>query len=109
RLCKALPARRGLSVSRNSTRCTRGNSRARRLPNASVSPCVSPSTKFYVKSRTRHFVPRTQFAVKFPCRCRRRRHMSADGDGSRLFRQSEALPARRGLFIDDNKQEEPHV
>ena len=114
------------SVSRNSTRCTRGNSRARQLPNASVSPCVcpgcgarimrralngacilrplpllrlaasaaggarlrSPSTKFYGKSRTRHFVPRTQFAVKFPCRCRRRRRMSADGDGFRLFRQS---------------------
>src|SRR5699024_3839868 len=36
----------------------------------------------------------TQFGVKFPCRCRRRRHMSADGDGFRLFRQSGAAPAK---------------
>ena len=49
----------------------------------------SPSTKFYGKSRTRHFVPRTQFAVKFPWWCRRRRRMSADGDGFYTFRQSE--------------------
>ena len=47
----------------------------------------SPSTKFYGKSRTRRFAPRTQFAVKFPCRCRRRRRMSADGDDFRFFRQ----------------------
>ena len=72
-------------------RCTRGNSRARQLPNAAVSPCVSPSTKFYAKSRTRHCVPRTQFDVKFPRKCRRRRHMSADGDDFRLFRQSRVL------------------
>ena len=58
-------------------------------PNASVSPCVSPSTKFYAKPRTRHFVPRTQFGVKFPWRCRRRRRMSADGDGFYTLRQSE--------------------
>src|SRR5699024_6650487 len=37
------------SVSSSSTRSTRGNSRARQLPNASVSPCVSPSTKFQAK------------------------------------------------------------
>ena len=73
------------SVSRNSTRCTRGNSRARQLPNAAVSPCVSPSTKFHVKSRTRRYAPRTQFAAKFPCQCRRRRRMSADGDDFRIF------------------------
>ena len=110
-------------------RCTRGNSRARQLPNAAVSPCVCPgcgarimrraldgacilrplpllrlaasaaggarlrssSTKFYAKSRTRHCVPRTQFDVKFPRRCRRRRQMSADGDDFRLFRQSRVL------------------
>ena len=51
----------------------------------------SSSTKFYAKSRTRHCVPRTQFDVKFPRRCRRRRQMSADGDDFRLFRQSRVL------------------
>ena len=53
----------------------------------------SPSTKFYGKSRTRRFAPRTQFAVKFPCRCHRRRRMSADGADFRLFRQS-GLPCQ---------------
>src|SRR5699024_2842840 len=53
----------------------------------------TPSTKFCGKSRTRRYAPRTQFAVKFPCRCRRRRRMSADGDGFRLFRQS-GLPCK---------------
>ena len=118
-------------MSRNSTRCKGGNSRARlRLPRlfpplecpgcgarimrrALGGACIlrplpllrlavsaaggarfrSPSTKFYGKSRTRRFAPRTQFAVKFPCRCRRRRRMSADGDDFRLFRQS-GLPCK---------------
>ena len=125
-------------MSRNSTRSTRGNSRARQLPNAAISPCVcpgcgarimrraldgacilrplpllrlaasaaggarlrSPSTKFYGKPRTRHFVPRTQFAAKFPCRCRRRRRMSADGDGFYTFSTvSETRPPGRVLFM----------
>ena len=59
----------------------RGQQPRTAAPNASISPLLkSPSTKFYGKSRTRHCVPRTQFAAKFPCRCRRRRRMSADGD-----------------------------
>src|SRR5699024_4252405 len=80
------------SVSRNSTRCKRGNSRAR-LRLTRLFPLLgTPSTKFYGKSRTRRYAPRTQFAAKFPCRCRRRRRMSADGDDFRLFRQSAARP-----------------
>ena len=125
-------------MSRNSTRFTRGNSRARQLPNVAVSPCVcpgcgarimrraldgacilrplpllrlaasaaggarlrSPSTKFYSKSRTRSKAPRTQFAVKFPCRCRRRRRMSADGDRFRLFYGIECMgPGLRRLRL----------
>src|SRR5699024_5872280 len=52
-------------------------------------PLESPSTKFYSKSRARSKAPRTQFAAKFPCRCRRRRRMSADGDGFELLPQSD--------------------
>src|SRR5699024_9570865 len=59
----------------------------------------SPSTKFCGKSRTRRYAPRTQFAAKFPCRCRRRRRMSADGDDFRIFRQSVASPSGRGVFF----------
>src|SRR5699024_4203157 len=70
------------SVSRNSTRCKRGNSRARLCLTRLLPLLGTPSTKFYGKSRTRSTAPRTQFAAKFPCRCRRRRRMSADGDGS---------------------------
>ena len=49
----------------------------------------SPSKKFYGKSRTRHFVPRTQFAVKFPWWCRRRRACPPTATDFILFRQSE--------------------
>ena len=96
------PGRRRCSVSRNSTRCKRGNSRerlrltrlfplleypgcgARIMRRALDGACIlrplpllrlaasaaggarlrSPSTKFYGKLRTRHFVPRTQFCHK---------------------------------------------
>ena len=48
---------------------------------ARVSPLWNPlSTKFYGKPRTRRKTPRTQFAAKFPCRCRHHRRVSADGD-----------------------------
>ena len=70
-----------LSVSRNSTRCKGGNSRARQLPNAAISPFGIPFDKILRQiAHSSLGAPRTQFAVKFPCRCRRRRRMSADGD-----------------------------
>src|SRR5699024_3249523 len=84
----------------------------RRLHSATAAPapprCIrrrrrsapQPSTKFCGESRTRHFVPRTQFAAKFPCWCRRRRRMSADGDGFYTFSKSEARTHRRpGFFV----------
>src|SRR5699024_10858826 len=37
--------------------------------------------------------PRTQFAAKFPCRCRRRRRMSADGDVFNFFDRPKRPPA----------------
>src|SRR5699024_12128887 len=42
--------------------------------------------------------PRTQFAAKFPCRCRRRRRMSADSDD---FRQTDIARGRCfvGVFV----------
>src|SRR5699024_8820155 len=55
------------------------------------SPLESPSTKFTPKPRTRRRAPRTQFWGKFPCRCRRRRRMSAGGDGLKIFRPSKLL------------------
>src|SRR5699024_10287240 len=93
---KTPPASRGGHRVENLTTRHRGNSRARQLPNAAISPCVSPSTKFYGKSRTRRFVPRTQFAVKFPWWCRRRRRMSADGDGFYTFSTVCIPPAKPG-------------
>ena len=62
-------------------RCKGGNSRARQLPNAAISPFGVPFDK--ILRQTAHSslnAPRTQFAAKFPCMCRRRRHMSAGGD-----------------------------
>ena len=78
---KAQPAGCAFSVSSFSTRCKGGNSRARLCLPRLFPPLESPSTKFCGKSRTRRFAPRTQFAAEFPWWCRRRRRMSADGDG----------------------------
>src|SRR5699024_4685452 len=52
-------------------------------------------TKFHGKSRTRSKAPRTQFAAKFPCRCRRRRHMSADGDIFNFFKTKQKRQNRQ--------------
>ena len=92
----------GLSVSSFSTRCKGGNSRPRRCLRLLFHPLESHSTKFHGKSRTRRFAPRTQFAAKFPCRCRRRRHVSADGDDFRLF--DSLSPAGRQSSDDFSKQ-----
>ena len=37
--------------------------------------------------------PRTQFAAKFPCMCRRRRRMSADGDVFKQYESARGDPA----------------
>ena len=96
---KAAPRRGRCSVSRNSTRCKRGNSRARLRLTRLFPLLKTPSTKFYGKLRIRSTAPRTQFAVKFPCRCLRRRRMSADGDVFILFYSLKRPRAGAALLI----------
>ena len=75
------PAATLLAACQKLTRCKRGTSPAR-LRLTGLFPLLDTlSTKFHGKSRTRHFVPRTQFSAKFPCMCPCRRRRSADEDG----------------------------
>ena len=52
------------------------------VPDAPVSPFGFPFDKISAKIAHSSHTPRTQFCLKFPWRCRRRRHMSAVGDRS---------------------------